>query len=421
MNAEQRKTKAGNIYYSFWYWDGKKKVRLKQSEHPQFETIKDAKEWAQIKAADFDTQKARALRRVEWKKKYYNFSKLTEEYIEYYKKKFPNSWKNTQFYLYHYVVPYFLENKGCNNPNQWPTYFEDYKDWLENEAKTIKEPRTIIAYASKNHCVKTLNTFLTYLVRNNKVDPTNIYKLNGFPVDKLNSRDADSLISNEDFEAVYTQLLELNKNVAIFFQTAYHTGMRFNEIFGLSIDDLFAGEIEDKVISKALKDHNIDCYGYIVLGSQPRTKTRTRNKDGSIDRKPLKGRKKICEKNNRIVPITDKELYNNLVYLYKEQQKLLKQRKYGGDPKNYVLFEELSTSECNRFLNKGFFKSRKKYRSFHCCRHTRCTELVGMTRDFVLARMWLGHQRQETTLRYTHIYQQSVREVKKKNQKIDFI
>lgn len=62
-----------------------------------------------------------------------------------------------------------------------------------------------------------------------------------------------------------------------------------------------------------------------------------------------------------------------------------------------------------------------KYKSFHCCRHTRCTELVGETRDFVLARMWLGHTRQEVTLRYTHIYQQAAREAKRQVQEIEFI
>lgn len=52
--------------------------------------------------------------------------------------------------------------------------------------------------------------------------------------------------------------------------------MTFNEIFGLSLDDLYAGEIDDAVLSKALKDNDIPCYGYIVHESQPATKTRER-------------------------------------------------------------------------------------------------------------------------------------------------
>jgi hypothetical protein len=51
----------------------------------------------------------------------------------------------------------------------------------------------------------------------------------------------------------------------------------------------------------------------------------------------------------------------------------------------------------------------------------RLAELVGMTRDFVLARYWLGHARKETTLKYTHIYQQSANTARKKKQKIEFV
>ncbi|MGE3261927.1 MAG: hypothetical protein AB7K68_09125 [Bacteriovoracia bacterium] len=197
--------------------------------------------------------------------------------------------------------------------------------------------------------------------------------------------------------------------------------MRFNEIYGLSMDDLFVGELEDSVLKPALEEHGIEYFGYIVLESQPADKVRKRHPDGSIARKPLKGRRKIDEKSNRIIPIIDKGLFNCLVGLYKEQEKLLAKKKFGSDLKNYLLFDELTTTEVSIALRDAYAKTKYKAKSYHCCRHTRCTELVGQTRDFVLARYWLGHARQETTLRYTHIYQQSVRQVRKKKQKIDFL
>lgn len=63
---------------------------------------------------------------------------------------------------------------------------------------------------------------------------------------------------------------------------AYFTGMRFNEIFGLSLDDLFAGELEDEVLKRVLSDRRIKSYGYIVLESQPKSKTHKRMQNGQI-------------------------------------------------------------------------------------------------------------------------------------------
>lgn len=126
-------------------------------------------------------------------------------------------------------------------------------------------------------------------------------------------------------------------------------------------------------------------------------------------------------KYDRIVPIIDKELFNNLVRLYKIQEEKFKKKVYGSNPKDYVLFEELTYSDIVVSLREAYQKTKYKQKSYHCCRHTRCTELVGQTRDFVLARYWLGHERQETTLRYTHIYQQSANTARKKSQMIDFV
>jgi hypothetical protein len=64
------------------------------------------------------------------------------------------------------------------------------------------------------------------------------------------------------------------------------------------------------------QDHGIDYYGYIVLESRPADKVRKRQSDGAIPRKPPKGKRKIGEKNNRIIPIIDKDLFNNPVALY---------------------------------------------------------------------------------------------------------
>lgn len=421
MRVECRKLANGDQYFSFVYWDGDKRVRLKKHEHPHFHSRADAEAWAKGQEAERESAKARIILRLKWKTQYYEFAKISDDYIEYCKKVQPNSWKNTGFYLNNYVLPFFLEIKKSNNPNNWSLHFEDFRNWLEDEAKGIKKSAKLIAYSTKNHCIKTLNTFLEFLVKQNLMDKANVYKVSGFPSSKINSRDASSLISAEEFSAVHGILQATNPLVATFFKTAYFTGMRFNEIFGLSLDDLFIGELDDNVLRTALDHHRIEYFGYVVLESQPATKIRERLKNGSILRKPLKGKPKIAEKHNRLVPIIDKSLFNDLAKLYKAQEEKLTRRVYGKNPKDYVLFEDLTQSEAVVALREAYGKTKFTPKSYHCCRHTRCTELVGKTRDFVLARYWLGHARQETTLKYTHIYQQSARTARKKHQRVEIL
>lgn len=421
MAVEIRKRTQGEVYYSIVFWDGERRVRLKKDSHPTFKNLQEAQEWDRANEAIRDSAKTRILRRLQWKTQYYKFNELSERYIESCKRTQPNSWKNTQFYLEHYVMPFFLEVKKSNNPNNWSLHFEDYRDWLEKEAQTVTSPKRSIAYSTMNHCIKTLNTFLDFLKTRNLMDKANVYKMTGFPADKINMRSADALISKEEFNTIYGILLDTNPLVATFFQAAYYTGMRFNEIYGLSMDDLFTGEIGDSVLNKALNDHGIEYCGYIVLESQPAFKIRNRLSNGSITRKPLKSKKAIHEKHNRLIPIIDKDLFNDLVKLYKIQEAKFKQKTYGSNLKDYVLFEDLTSTMAAVELRKAYEKTKFKQKSYHCCRHTRCTELVGNTRDFVLAKYWLGHSRAETTARYTHIYEQSVRTAKKRRQRIELL
>lgn len=421
MRVECRKLANGDHYYSFVYSQDGKRVRLKKDSHPHFKTRHEAEQWAKAKESELECAKSRVIRRLQWKTQFYEFAKIADDYIEDCKKTQPNSWKNTEHALHQYVYPYFLDVKKSNNPNNWSLHFDDFKDWLENEAVGIRRPRRQISYATKNHCIKTLNTFMTFLMRQNLVEKSNVYKMTAFPGSKINRRDASALIPEDEFRVIHQLLKEKNPVAATFFETAFWTGMRFSEIFGLSIDDLFPGDLDESVLSTALVHHKIPYFGYIVLESQPAKKIRDRMPDGSIKRKPLKGKPKIGEKHNRIIPIISKELFNNLVRLYKIQKEKFDRRVYGTNPKDYVLFEELTHSEAVVTLRETYGLTKYLTKSYHCCRHTRCTELVGKTRDFVLAQMWLGHARQETTLHYTHIYQQSVRVARKKSQRIEFI
>jgi hypothetical protein len=42
IRVDSRKLKKGTQYFSFVYWDGQKRVRLKKEEHPHFESKEKA-------------------------------------------------------------------------------------------------------------------------------------------------------------------------------------------------------------------------------------------------------------------------------------------------------------------------------------------------------------------------------------------
>lgn len=421
MQVEIRKLRNGKEYYSFVYRDNGKRIRLKQENHPKFDSYEQAVKWARIQGANIDCVKVRAMKRLAWKNQFFDFLELSRKFTLSIKKTQPNSWENCSFYFEHYVLQFFLEIKSVNNINNWSIYFEEFKSWLEESAYTIKNNPALISYSSKNHCIKALNAFLIFARNNQLVDPSNVYKISVFPASKLKSRDVEALIDKNEYECIYSILKEMNEDVAVMFQCAYWTGMRFSEIFGLSLDDLIQGKIGHNSIGNFLDKHEIDYCGYIVLESQPKSKIRLREKDGSILRKPLKGKKVISTKNSRLIPIIRKELFNNLVKYYKIQTEKYNSGVYGKDRKHYIFFEDVNRTLAMNNLKKAYEKTSYKFKSFHCCRHTRCTELVGETGDFSLAQTWLGHSRLETTMKYIHIFQQANMNAKKKTQEIDFL
>ncbi len=165
MQYERRSNKDGTHYYSFVWYDTKSKKRIRMSRKDIFKrfgkdilTEDEAKECIKLLAAQYHTETFRIQARLSWEKDYYNFSALLDQYVTVQKKTAPNSWKNNEFYIKHYVLPFFLTEKKLNNIEQWADYFDEYKEWLE-KAKQIRSDATI-SYGGKNHAIKGLNTFL---------------------------------------------------------------------------------------------------------------------------------------------------------------------------------------------------------------------------------------------------------------------
>ncbi len=129
--------------------------------------------------------------------------------------------------------------------------------------------------------------------------------------------------------------------------------MRFSEGLAISLADLFQGELPtSQMISKKLKNYGITYYGYIAADAQL-------NEKG--ERVPFKGKKEISERNVRLIPIIDKELWNSLVALTEEQYE-----KWKNTPsltkKAFNLFSGINDTTATNRLQESFASCKIKYK-----------------------------------------------------------
>lgn len=422
MKMELRINKNGTKYYSFVYYDSifHKPKRISQKDiRKRFGDIitehDKAQEACKLLDAEVDSLKSRIDKRSRWEAEFYEFGKLLELYESHQRKKAPNSYKNNIHYLKYYVLPFFLSVKKCNNISMWFDYYAEFKDWLDDNARLIKNPEQKISYASKNHAIKALNTFMESLFRKGIVD--RYFKCESFPGHKINEKGVDDIIKDEEMEQIYHQLLRDNHpREALFFRFLFFTGMRFNEALGIHPGNIYEGSIENKMLLKHLAQEQITYYGYLVLDSQPAHDTRgLRDTNGLIHRKPLKGKHRIDDKSARTVVIIDKVLWNELVKEHNRILMLYDQKIFGNDIDQYPIFDGIDKTSSSRRLKDAYKKCGLRYRSWHCCRHTRATLLIGQTSNTLLTKLWLGHSSDKVLSRYVHIYEAVIRSAKKRS------
>lgn len=420
MKIEKKKNGKLGDYYSFIYYDRelKKPVRLKKEEiHKRFgkviTNLEEAKKLAKELEKEMESEKNKYLSRLDWQTKNYEMTKLLAIYEEAQKKRAPNSWKNNIHYLKFYVLPFFMNEKQCDSLSKWPEYYGNFIQWLEEEATLLKNPKKLISYGSKNHAIKALNTFMGHLFRSRVIEKHILCE--SFHSKFLNEKGAEELISNEEMEAVYNELnLQSNHLEAVFFRFLYFTGLRFNEGLGICPGDIYDDRIQKKSLEGQLANANIEYHGYILLSSQPSHETRgLRNKDGHVIRKPLKGRFKINDKNSRTIVITDLTLWNELVELNNKAIEKRDNGLFGDQIGDYPIFEGIDKTTSSKKLKKAFAARNLKPRTWHSCRHTRATMLIGETGNNLLAKLWLGHSSDRILNRYVHIYEEIVRKLKR--------
>jgi integrase len=421
MRIELRTDREGQNYYSFVYYDSnaKKRIRLRKEEvQKRFGTdIHDhqrAVEVCRILEAEVDSLHSRIKRRISWEKEFFNFNELTEYYEMYQKKNAPNSYKNNIHYFKYYVLPFFLKVNKCYNIAYWHNEYANFRDWLEEDARLVRKPEQKLSYASMNHAIKSLNTFLKILFQRKII--TSFLRCDAFPNHTLKELSIEDVIFPNEMEEITKDLLNSNYELeSIYFRFMFFTGMRPNEALGLNPGNIYSGKIENKSLERQLHQAGITYYGYIFINSQPSHNTRgLRDKEGMIHYKPLKGRKKIDDKSGRTIAIIDKKLWNHIVKLHNIAIEKHSKQQFGSEIDQYPIFEGIDKTTASLRLQKTYEKLGLHYRPWKCLRHSRATFLVGETGNPVLARIWLGHRTEKTLERYVHIYEAINRSVKKK-------
>lgn len=418
MYIDARKNKNGTTTWRITFTDdnGKRK-RLSPSEYPKFKSYHEAEAWIKTQEAYQHARRARVALRQEWRSKYYNFGVLEQGFVKWYRKRAPNTWKDANLYMA-YIMDFFLTKKQAGNVNLWNLFHQEFRDYLENDAKLTTKGQGSLSYSTANHCIRTLNNFQEYLVAYNLMDPEAKVTCAAFGQHLVGKRSWEDVITPEEFNTVHRQLTTVNPDVADFFYVAYWTGARFSEIRGLPMSYIYGGEVEGP-IGDELKKHGIKSYGYIVLESQLGGKVITRQ-SGKVARKPLKTKKKISPENARTIPIMDKGCWNILARRYKQQDKQLQAALFGTDKDNYLLFDNLSMSILTTTLKSVYKRIGLRPKSYHCCRHSRATYLVGQTRSFFLGKAMLGHK-SDTHEDYIHIFEMINLKAKQQSQSIEEI
>lgn len=388
------------------YYDSvlKKNVRLRIGEIPtSIGSDDEADAFCRQKESEIESSKIRILRRLKWKSRYHNFENLMEIFKNERMKESPNNWKNDIYYMEHYVLNFFINQNTFANMNDWYIHFEDFKSWLD-KVKTVKG-NSELAYSTKNQCIKALNAFLKIMNRKNKID--RLTKCSQFARHLENSKSVEEVIQDSDIEKIYRELKQINVVAADLFFVLVHTGLRINEGLGLCLDNLVQGNVENKAFHEQLVRNGVDYVGYISLESQPINSTNIRDKNGFVLRKALKGRRRIDPKNNRIIPLINKEVFNKLATLYFSQRELYQQKKFGENPKDYLLFDGLNKQKFGNYLGQACKNLKIRHYTPHSCRHTFATQFTGLTFGNVfLCQMVLGHRDLNTSRKYIHIWEQ---------------
>jgi integrase len=418
LETKDRKTKVKGIRYQFRSYN---KINQRYEAIP-IETLPEyirncqsdavAKQYCQTKSAEENAIKSRIQKRKEWEEKFHNYAKLLNDFGEDHQLKAPNSWKNDVYYLDGYVFPFFLGKQLSSNLHEWPLHYHDFKKWL-SDVKPMKYNIDRLAINTQNKIIKALNLFLRYYSESNPTE-VEIKKCSVYPREMCKISTAADVLEKHEVEPIWEALKKIRPMSADLFYVLTQTGMRINEAIGTCLAFVNEGEIEGKKARsyhQLIKKYDLSYYGYLVLESQPRYRV-PRDKGGIVPRKPLKSRKTIEHKYFRYIPLFDKDAWKIIARLSNERMNEIEQRKWGKDPKDYLLFNGMTATMFYLDLKRAFEMTKLRFRSPHKVgRHTYLTWLYDVTyNDATLAEIIVGHRDKKTMENYSHLAEQVGRE-----------
>lgn len=394
------KRKDGSLKVRFRYWEDGELKTVPQKKVRKLYKEDDVEPERLLLEARYDAKKLEREHRESWRDKYYDFEQLEEEYRKYRKEEAPNSWKQKVF-DFKYVLHYFLNIKKSPNLDDWRRHFKPFKTWLEVRCRSVKTGKKL-SYGTLNHIIVELNWFLHCMAELGHCDPPP--KLKHFPKHKTDRFLGDkALVSEKEFIEIKSILEKMNPRMALFYELLRDSGMRLNEAWSLTYDDIVPGKMEYEPLAKELERCGLEYEAFIILSRQLGD-----NDQPEPDWKPLKQRYEICEENNRYIPICSPELHDRLVDYFEEEGVGFLFRGY------------FSKNVFRNTLVKAYAQTKHFYKHPHCLRHTRANELAGIAGfSMTLNKLILGHG-EKTLERYLHLNKSIERRIVRKNKEKTF-
>lgn len=401
QNSEKGFRKAiDGRYLGFVFYNpkAKKNVRISSSDgwpDNVYSLEAALKEKSRI-LAKIDVNLTLAKQRIDWINKYQKFDKLYEEYEKWIQRRAMNSWKTTCSHIRNHVFHWYLDVQSNNNPEMWPRYFNDFKDWLLKE-EPLKVSKGKLSKNSINNIIKALNSFLSFLEKEHHLGP--FVRCECVKVGKNERRGLEAIYSDEEIKIITRRLSEVDHKYGVFFNLLCKTGMRSNEALGLHIKSFVINKIplEKKALFKRISESGIDLFGFILLRDQPQLEY-LYDKSGAVPRKPLKGRSEVSPMYNRYIPLINKELTQNLV----ELRELAKKEDRPND-EDKLLFG-FPYQHFYRVFYKLIRDLKIKDKDVHSARHTFATWLTRKVEgDRSVSEDVLGHSSSEVNKRYVHL------------------
>lgn len=353
-----------------------------------FSTKKEAFEWAEKNICKIIDGNTRFISRQKWRLN----DKVLRQFNEYSiwrKAEYSRSYRYELTVLSNYVIPFFMNEQGLNDPNKWGEFGEEFTSWLQGSAK--KKDGKLLAKNTVQRIVSAGNQFLKWMCRKKYIAYANYRPFELIHSRNHQRRSHQDLISDEVFHKVHAYMKTKSQLYADMWYVQGRMGFRISELIGLAFHWL--SHTCPSFIAEEFRANNIKVFGSIYLESQIAKQDVVRDKFGGFPRAPLKGRPAIGVEFSRTVPVLDNELWKILFRCYEVQVELwsAKVKKYGEEKDNYLLFDGAQSNAYRELIKEAFLSIGLVSTGTHIHRHTLSTKLAALKINSKVAELCLGH------------------------------